>query len=204
MSIYDNTEDAIALKKARLKKYTTKKQRTGIELTKEEYNTANGLLDEIKELQETRGRDGGFEMDNTATMAKPWRQEQRGDGNFSSFGEYLLAVRDAYMPGNNRRDARLEKPEYSGTRESRAITGMSEKYLQDGGFLVGEQFENKIIGRVYEENKLINLLDHMQITEPGKSSIKIPMVDETSRANGSRFGGIRGYVPMASCMATCR
>ena len=126
----------------------------------------------------------GFDYEMTGSR----RREDRGDGTFNSFGEYLAAVINAHQPGSGTIDERLRQPQYN----VRAATGLGEAPPESGGFAVSTDFEDRILTKIYDANPWINLLDRREIG-PNANSLKIPSNDETSRADGSRFGGVRGY-----------
>ncbi len=100
---------------------------------------------------------------------------------FGSLGEQLMCVRNAAVTHNV--DKRL--------LEARA-TGMSEGVPSDGGFLVQTDFSTQLLEKVHETGKLVDRCERVTISSEANST-KIPGIDETSRANGSRSGGVRGY-----------
>lgn len=107
----------------------------------------------------------------------------RSDGGpFKSFGEQLRSIAQAGMPGGQI-DGRLF--------EVRA-TGLNETVPSEGGFLVQQDFSNEILQAAFEVGKLGKLCRRIQISG-NSNSIKIPGLDETSRATGSRQGGVRAY-----------
>ena len=73
----------------------------------------------------------------------------------------------------------------------RAPIGAGEVDPSGGGFLVQTDFSNVVLTRLYELGDVAKRVDKL----PGLTgnSIKIPAIDETSRANGSRYGGVLGY-----------
>lgn len=101
---------------------------------------------------------------------------------FKSFGEMAQAVMRASMPGGAI-DSRL--------LEMRA-TGMSEGVPSDGGFLVQTDFATELMRRTYETGVVANRCRKIGLST-NANGIKIPAIDETSRADGSRWGGIRAY-----------
>ena len=106
-------------------------------------------------------------------------------GGFRSFGEFLLAVRSEFLGGT--RDRRLlDEIQRRGTP-----AGASEQIPADGGFIVPQQFSQRIIQRMYLTGELISRCFQMPITVG--NSVSYPQFDETSRANGSRFGGVQAY-----------
>ena len=101
---------------------------------------------------------------------------------FKHFGEFALAVRDACQPGK-RPDDRLNLI-------AKAASGMGEGVGADGGFLVPTEFVQKILERVYASSNLLGMTDSYTATS---NVIAFPRSAETSRANGSRWGGVRAY-----------
>lgn len=101
---------------------------------------------------------------------------------FGSFGEQLSAVIRAGMPGGQV-DPKLYEL---------APSGMGETVPSDGGFLVEHEFAAEIFRRAYETGAVAKLCRPMPIGQ-GRNGIKLPYVDETSSATGSRWGGIQVY-----------
>lgn len=74
-----------------------------------------------------------------------------------------------------------------------AGTGMSQSINSDGGVLVPPAFSKTIWdGVMTRSNSLLSYCDNIPV-DPGVESVTIPAMAETSRADGSRQGGIRGY-----------
>jgi HK97 family phage major capsid protein len=101
---------------------------------------------------------------------------------FKNFGDFALAVRDACQPGK-RPDDRLAAAQKS-------PAGMNEVTPADGGFLVPTYFAQKILERVFAANNLLAMTDTYMVSG---NSMAFPRNAETSRANGSRWGGVRAY-----------
>jgi HK97 family phage major capsid protein len=76
--------------------------------------------------------------------------------------------------------------------EQRAATGGSEGVPADGGFLVQKDFSANLFTRMYETGALSSRVEHVGISG-NSNGLKVNGVDETSRANGSRWGGVLGY-----------
>jgi len=77
-------------------------------------------------------------------------------------------------------------------KRGKAISGMSEVVPQDGGILVGEDRQDAIMGRVYDVGQLLQMADMTPISGNSNSMVFF-REKETSRATGSRRGGIRFY-----------
>ncbi len=76
-------------------------------------------------------------------------------------------------------------------KESRA-TGLSEGIPADGGFLVGKDNATGLLTRAYDNTAVASRCAKM-IISANSNGVKINGIDETSRANGSRYGGVRQY-----------
>lgn len=74
-----------------------------------------------------------------------------------------------------------------------AGTGMTQSVNSEGGVLVPPGFSKNIWERVLvQSNSLLSDCDRITIDQ-GVESVTVPAINETSRADGSRMGGIRGY-----------
>ena len=71
----------------------------------------------------------------------------------------------------------------------KTVQGMSEGVGADGGFAVLPEFNQSIFDRVYG-NDLFSRTDHYTVSG---NNMTFPKTAETSRAHGSRHGGLRGY-----------
>lgn len=71
-----------------------------------------------------------------------------------------------------------------------AATGMGEAIGSDGGFLVPTEFSRRVFERVYAAGSLLSRTDIYNISG---NTITFPRIDETSRATGSRSGGVQAY-----------
>jgi HK97 family phage major capsid protein len=105
--------------------------------------------------------------------ARPWK----------SLGEQMLAVRAATM-FPHRMDERL--------KAQKAILGASEGVPSDGGFLVQQDFAAEIFRIAHDTGAILQRTRRIPIG-PNANGIKINAVDETSRATGSRWGGVQAY-----------
>lgn len=101
---------------------------------------------------------------------------------FSSFGEQLMAAYRAAMPGG-KVDERLS---------TRAASGLNETTPSDGGFLVQQDFVTELLKRTYETGILASKVKKIPIST-NANGLKINAIDEDSRANGSRWGGVQTY-----------
>jgi len=100
----------------------------------------------------------------------------------ATFSDFLTSVRRAETPGAGPVDGRLF--------ESRAASGLNETSGSEGGFLVPQDFSSEIFRNIMNVGQVSQRCRTMAISG---NTLTIPAVDETSRATGSRFGGVRGY-----------
>lgn len=106
---------------------------------------------------------------------------------FKSGGEFLLAVRTAAI-APHMLDKRL-----LGLRENAdgtKATGLNEAIPSQGGFLVPPAVATGLKELMYKTGSLLNLFRGDPVTGNGMA---YNIVDETSRADGSRYGGVQGY-----------
>lgn len=101
---------------------------------------------------------------------------------FRTFGEQMSAIARAGMTG-------AVDPRLTGVR---AVSGMSEGVPSDGGFLVQTDFSSEIFRRTYEMGQVLSRCRRVPIGA-NANGLKTLAIDETSRATGSRFGGVQVY-----------
>lgn len=125
--------------------------------------------------------------------AQPRIQTIRGEGEndkgqyvpFKNFGEQLQTVRRAAAEPH-RVDKRLLE------MNKRAAAGLNEQVGSDGGFLLQVDYSAELLHSAIATGLLAPLCRRFPVS-PGSTGIEFPVVDETSRADGSRFGGIQVY-----------
>lgn len=99
---------------------------------------------------------------------------------FETAGKFFMAVKSAgFYP--SREDPRLK---------SLKATGMSEGVPADGGYLIPPQYAAGIWERMYTQG---NILNRISVDTVSGNSMTYNANAETSRATGSRWGGVRGY-----------
>jgi HK97 family phage major capsid protein len=135
----------------------------------------NQIIERMKEL------DPDEEGENTL-IPKPDPQQSKDEKRFVSFGEQMMAVYRAASP-DSRIDPRLT---------TRAASGLSESTPSDGGFLVQQDFVTELLKRTYETGILASKVRKIPIST-NANGLKINAIDEISRGNGSRWGGIQTY-----------
>ncbi len=68
-------------------------------------------------------------------------------------------------------------------------TGANSDVPSDGGFLIAPERSNVILQRVYDTGAIASLVTRQPIGA-NSNGIVLPAIDETSRADGSRYGGV--------------
>jgi HK97 family phage major capsid protein len=111
------------------------------------------------------------------------RSERRLAGPFQTSGSFFAAVRESGRPGGAT-DPRL--------LETRSASGLNETVGSEGGFLVQPTLANELIRQVTATSKVFPRCRRWPVGANSNGTI-IPVVDETSRATGSRLGGVQGY-----------
>lgn len=144
---------------------------------------------------------------NAAASSRPGGDSQSrieivadaADKPFDSFGEYLQAVAAAALPRGSDRIGRFQAGVLDRRLVSRmspefraAASGMNEATPAEGGFLVDKDWSSGLIEKAHETGKLVSMCRKIPIGE-GKNGIRAPYLKESSRATGSRLGGVRVY-----------
>lgn len=116
----------------------------------------------------------------------PWLPEGvESKDPLAGLGEFLQGVAAAYRTGKV--DPRLisEDPKA-------AASGLNTSVPSEGGYLVRTDFSTALLERAMEESVLAQRCTAIEIGE-SFDGIEMPRIDETSRANGSRWGGIQVF-----------
>lgn len=103
---------------------------------------------------------------------------------FKSLGEFLVAVRNAAVAPHSP-DRRL-------LAINAAAQGANELIGSDGGFLVQTDHSAELLTLVHETGQLSRQTDRRPIGA-NANGMSINLIDETSRVDGSRWGGVQAY-----------
>lgn len=143
----------------------------------EEIRKSLGRRDQLLNPGRRTAADSGL-----PTRGDNLRQEK--PKGFANLGEQMLAVAHASQPGrfgHGPVDERLA---------SLAPAGNHTMIDSEGGYLVQKDFSSDLIKRMYEMGQVLSRVSRVSVTGNG---LKIPVVAETSRATGSRYGGVQVY-----------
>jgi HK97 family phage major capsid protein len=112
--------------------------------------------------------------------AEPRDERREKLAGFRSAGEFWTAVVNAGTPGKLVDDRLIRK----------APLGLNTGEGSEGGFLVPEAVSDEIIELVFDDANLLARTDSEAISA---NSITLKAVEESSRATGSRRGGVQAY-----------
>ena len=110
---------------------------------------------------------------------------------FANFGEQLAAIAYAQSPAGSFQGL-------GGTIDKRlfetnlAASGVNATVPSEGGYMIGTEFSTALLAKAAEMGKIAPLCFDIPIGV-GNDGIELPYIDETSRATGSRWGGVRVY-----------
>jgi HK97 family phage major capsid protein/HK97 family phage prohead protease len=104
---------------------------------------------------------------------------------YRSFGEQLIDIMAVDRPNGALARERL-------MHVQRAISGMSTSVPSDGGYLIQSQFTTALLDKPEEVSQVWARCQRFPIGA-GFDSLEAPFIDETSRATGSRWGGVQVY-----------
>lgn len=119
-------------------------------------------------------------MKSRGAMKSLINQGYRPWGEFKSFGDFVRSGFEGHQGSQFRDRCRSH---------FKAIQGMSETIGSDGGFTVMPEFNHNIFEHVYS-NDLFASTDNYTV---GGNNMTFLANAETSRVDGSRAGGLRGY-----------
>jgi len=159
---------------------------TELDALEEKQETIAGELVTARRLQEDERAEGRLVPGAVLAEQKVWGPTlhsdatplMRAEARQAALGEFAIAVRSA-MSGTGF-DPRL----------AAAATGMGTAVPSDGGFAVPLEVAAGIERDMFASGDLLSRVDARTITG---DAIAYNVVDETSRATGSRQGGVTGY-----------
>lgn len=102
---------------------------------------------------------------------------------FKSFGDFATCVRKA---ANNHGESKKRLVNH----QTKTANYLNETTDAEGGELVPVEYSNFVFDKMRSAG---SLLDECTVLPCEHGNLKIPAVNETSRATGSRWGGVRAY-----------
>jgi len=109
------------------------------------------------------------------------------DVPFKNLGENLVAIAKFTVKGETHPRIRALK-----AMEYKAALGSNEAIPSQGEFLLEPTITSTLLQNIHEQGVFTQDVQKLPVG-PNSNSGWIPGVDETSRATGSRWGGVRGY-----------
>jgi HK97 family phage major capsid protein len=152
-----------------------------VEAKEAELTAANAELSAIEALEAKAKANATREparvtSDNEAK--RPWE----------NLGEQLSAIAFAQSPAGSfhGKGGQVDKRLYETTL---AASGGSATVPADGGFLMQSDFSTALLAKARDAAKILPFCKEIPISV-GADSVELPFIDESSRATGSRWGGI--------------
>ncbi|NEV75474.1 phage major capsid protein [Rhodopseudomonas sp. BR0C11] len=133
------------------------------------------LMDERRSMESASNLNGQTEEEHASTVpAEPTKK-------FGSLGEQMQAIVAAGRKLGV--DDRLQW---------NAASGMNEGGGADGGYLVQQDFVPELMRRAYERSDLLARTRQLPVG-PNSNGVKINALRDSSRKNGTRFGGAQAF-----------
>ena len=154
-------------------------------LTDEEKSTLADLKSQISRWDDTISEMADI-LEDSAPVDVPVNKadnpQPNNIGKFANLGEQLRAVYNAAQPNRPIIDERLMN----------SASGANESVPSDGGFLVQTDFASELLKHTFETGILAPRCKKIPIST-NANALKINALDDSSRANGARWGGIQTY-----------
>lgn len=167
----------------------------------------NGRIDRIEGLKQAKVGIGKKPVQNANNPGAS--VEFVDKPKFRNAGEQLLAVARFEKSKGYNRDPRLvavgsaeavaiqaEGLMKAGLPEAQAMqaaAGMNESTPAEGGFLVQGDVAEGLLQRTYDTGEILSLMPNPIEISSNSNRVSINGIDESSRANGSRFGGVQAF-----------
>lgn len=140
--------------------------------------TVSSMARELRSHARSEGQKADF-SDALSIARRSLGFQPTATEHYRTFGEQLQDISDYYLSKGTRQNPRLV----------RAPTGAGEVDPTGGGFLVQVDFAASIFMLAHDMGDILGRVNKIPISATS-NGLKIPGVDETSRATGSRWGGV--------------
>lgn len=175
-----------------------------IDLLKAEAETLKAEISALEKDRENRSYIDSLGVDLSQANGRQTQPDQlaqtqirvKEPEKFRSLGEQLQAIAGVALSG--REDNRL-KWESLAPASGAAVAGVPS----DGGYLIQKDFSTELLSRMNEMGQIAQRVRTIQIG-PNSDGLKLLAVDETSRATGSRWGGVQVYWGAEADAATAK
>lgn len=151
------------------------------------------IKSEVMTLDEIRTRFSSCPERKPAVLTK-------ANGGFQNLGEQLQQIAQVAISNNAIQDPRLY---WGQVTPSLAVSGAGASVPSDGGYLIQKDIATDFTSRLISEGEVLKRVDTTEISA-NSDRLTVNMVDETSRANGSRWGGVQTYWGAEADTATAK
>jgi len=185
---HDLKAEGEAILEASKDRLFTAEERARLDAIKAERQTVGEDITRVEAVMEGQRQAAA---QGTAARASASNEAKRP---YANVGEQLVDVVRA---------ERTKRPSERLLELSAAASGASEGVPADGGFLVQQDFSTQLLDKAYDTGILARKVTRIPISA-NSNGIKLPSVDETSRATGSRWGGVQVYWAAEADAATAK
>lgn len=187
----DLIKEAGAIFEAAQGRAMTAEEKTRDDAIETELAEVNDQIARAERQMEREALQGGTALTPAVTGATPTvaAEPKAEKPKFASFGEQLQAVANACMSNQTGRTIELSDGR---SLIWGAATGANEAVPSEGGFLVQTDFSTALLALMHELGDIIGLCRDIPLSA-GSNGIKLPMIDESARTDGSRWGGVQAY-----------
>jgi len=158
----------------------TETEKATFTANKQKTQDVQAQIDRIEQVMDAERELSGVPVEDVDSTAAAAAAPKRP---FKSLGEQLIAVRHASLSG--RVDPRLAS-------FMAGPSGTSETVPSDGGFLVQTDFSDQLLQRTYATGQIASRVTRYPISSQS-NRLKINAIDEDSRVDGSRWGGVQAF-----------
>lgn len=168
-----------------------------------ELDLLNPQLERVEHELEAQSKLASFEKIKILDTSKGADPLYRAE--FSGMGEFLQAVAVASNPevryriGQSQADVLMNKL----STYQAAGTGMNVGTPSDGGYLVRKDWSTAMLDRAREQAVIFPRTRNIPVGADF-DSLEYPYIDETSRATGSRWGGVQVYWKAEAATVTAK
>ncbi|MFL6314796.1 MAG: phage major capsid protein [Terriglobales bacterium] len=183
----------------------------------EEQATHDANIAQLKSVNARIDRIEGLRTAQASLLKKPVQSANNpgasvqcsDEPRFESMGEQLMAVARYTQSNGENRDPRLVavgsqkyvklvaegliKGGFPENKAMAAAAGLNESTPAEGGFLVQGDLAEGILQRTYETGEILSQMPEPIEISSSSNRTSINAIDESSRANGSRFGGVQVF-----------
>ena len=162
-----------------------KKNQTIKSIKERDMELTQDQLDTFAAAAGKAGADAALKALPTINASGVQVTHDESDTPFGNFGLQLGAVKQATLTQGRECAPRLKALNVK-------ATGMGELIGSEGGFLLEPSFAAELLKPLHDAGPFSSRCAKLPIG-PNSNGVTVRAVDETSRATGSRWGGIKGY-----------